>query len=79
MTIINADKRHRKMEYDDNLEQDYNDTRSVTYDPSLDGFCPSDPMFSGVFDMARSAGSQAFSNQLTTAHEGSSHAAHGTH
>lgn len=66
---------YRDMEGDDDLEKDANDSRSVICDHSLDGFCPSDPMFHGVFDMACFAGSQAFSNQLTTAHEGSSQAA----
>lgn len=63
------------MDDDDDWENDVTDDRSVTNDPSFDGFCPSDPMFSGVFDMACFADSQAFSNQLTTVHDGNSQAA----
>lgn len=74
-TITSANQMYRDMEDDNDLEKDFTDNRSVIYDHSFDGFCSSDPMFQGVFDMACFAGSQAFSNQLTTANEGSSQAA----
>lgn len=76
LRITSANQIYRDMEED--LEKNVTDSRSVTYDHSLDGFSSNDPMFTGVFDMACFAGSQAFSNQLTTAYEESSQAAPST-
>lgn len=59
----------------DYMAQNVNEDRAVTPHPFLRGFCQTDPMFRGVFDMAYSTGIQAFSDQVTTRHEDSSQTA----
>lgn len=57
------------------LGQDRVENTYAMPDPSLDGFCPDDPMFRGVFDLACLPDEQAFSDQVPVGHEGKSQAA----